>query len=44
MSPVNKVICGKKSLVPDCNTLAYRKGKKVISSFFAEFALVIIER
>ena len=28
VSPVNKVIYGKKSLVPDCNTLAYRKGKK----------------
>ena len=29
MSPVNKGFYVKKSLVPDCNTLAYRKGKKV---------------
>ena len=28
MSPVNKVIYGK-SLVPDCNNLAYRKGKEI---------------
>ena len=27
MSPVDKVVYGKKSLVPDCYTLAYRKGK-----------------
>ena len=26
--PVNKAINGKKSLVPDYNTLAYRKGNK----------------
>ena len=24
---MNKVVYGKKSLVPDCKTLAYRKGK-----------------
>ena len=26
MTPVDKVVYGEKSLVPDCNTLAYRKG------------------
>ena len=28
MSPVDKVVYGKKSLVPDCNTLPFHKGKK----------------
>ena len=28
MSAVDKVIYGKKSLVPDCNTLAYRKSRE----------------
>ena len=28
MNPVNKVIYWKKTLVPDCNKLAYRKGNK----------------
>ena len=31
MSPVNKVINGKKGLVSDCNTLAYR-GRREMSS------------
>ena len=27
--PVDKVVYGKKSIVPDCNTLAHHKGKEI---------------
>ena len=29
---MNKVVYGKKSLVPECNTLAYRKGYNIANS------------
>ena len=29
MIPVNKIVYGKKYIVHNCNTLAYRKGKNI---------------
>ena len=33
MSPADKVVYGKKSLVPGCNTLAYRKDNYIDECF-----------
>ena len=30
---MNKVVYGKQRLVPDCNTVAYRRGKNIWDSF-----------
>ena len=37
MSLEDKVVHGKKSLVPDCNTLAYHKGKQISKSQLRKF-------